>query len=242
MLNFHHHIAQSRAGRNLNLFHIQLAGLVGLRRHLFVSRQTRLALGLTALSTGAHPFELFLDALGSLSVLLAFDLHALSLGLKVRRVVAFVGVGPATVELKNPLRNVVEEVPVVGYRDHGSWVLLEVLLQPQHGLSIQVVGRFVEQQKVRGLQKQATQRDASTLTTREHRDVSIAWRATQCIHGLLNLRVKVPGVAVIELFLQRTHLGEKGVEVRIGFTELGGNVVELVQHGDGFGHAIFHVF
>jgi hypothetical protein len=46
---------------------------------------------------------------------------------------------------EDPLGHVVEEVPVVGDRQHSTRVLLQVLLQPLDRLRVQVVGGLVEQ-------------------------------------------------------------------------------------------------
>ena len=43
----------------------------------------------------------------------------------------------------------VEEIPVVGNQQQGAGVVLEKVFQPQDGVEIQVVGRFIEQQQVR---------------------------------------------------------------------------------------------
>ena len=55
----------------------------------------------------------------------------------------------ATVQLQNPLAHVVEEVAVVGNGDDRTLILLQVLLQPVDALSIQVVGRLIEQEYIR---------------------------------------------------------------------------------------------
>jgi len=46
---------------------------------------------------------------------------------------------------------------------------------------------------------------------------------------LLQLSIDVPGVTVIELGLQVTHLGQQGVVVRVRVGQLGGDLVEAVQ-------------
>jgi hypothetical protein len=64
------------------------------------------------------------------------------------RVVALVGDAAAAVEFEDPAGGVVEEVTVVGDRDHGAGEVLEEALEPAHRLGVEVVGRLVEQQHV----------------------------------------------------------------------------------------------
>src|SRR6202034_3853562 len=103
--------AQARARRDLNLLEVQLAVFVGLGGHLLVPLQPRPALGLAGPGTGPHPLQLVLEALAPLDVLLALDLDPRRLRLQIRGVVSLVRVGMASVELEDPARNVVEEVP-----------------------------------------------------------------------------------------------------------------------------------
>ena len=72
----------------------------------------------------------------------------------------------AAVEFKNPLAHVVQEVSVVGYGYHRALVLLQVLFQPIDRLGIQVVGRLVEQQYIRLLDKQTAKCYTTAFTSR----------------------------------------------------------------------------
>ena len=74
--------------------------------------------------------------------------QALQLLLEPGRVVALERDAAPAVELEDPLRDVVEEVAVVGDRDDGAGVLLEEALEPVHRLGVEVVGRLVEEQQV----------------------------------------------------------------------------------------------
>src|SRR5262249_23081910 len=156
---------------------VQLAALVGLGRHLLVPLETGLALGLAGPGAGPDPLQLVLQALAALGVLGPLDLDSGRLGVQVGGGVALVGVGVAGVELEDPLGHVVKEVPVVGDRDDGAGVLLQVLLQPLHALGVQVVGGLVEEQQVRLGQQQAAQRDPALLAARQARHVGVGGRA-----------------------------------------------------------------
>ncbi len=232
--------AQARARRDLDLLEVQLPHLVGLGGHFLVTGQSRLGLGLPPLGVGADPLQLFLEALGALGVLLALDLET---GLPW---------SPGTWSScprsraarprstsQDPLGDVVQEVPVVGDGDDGAGVLREVLLQPLHGLGVQVVGGLVEQQQVGGLQQQLAQRDAAALTTGEVGDRPVAGRAAQRVHGLLQLGVQVPRVGVVEVLLELAHLLHQRVGV-VGRHQLG-DLVEAVQLAHDLGGAVLHV-
>ena len=123
-------VAQPRAGRDLDLLEVELAGLLRFGRHLLVAPQTGLVLRLPRLGAGPHPGQLLLQPLLQLGVLAALHGDALGLLLQVGRVVALVRVGAAAVELEDPLGDVVQEVPVVGDGQDGALVLGEVLLEP----------------------------------------------------------------------------------------------------------------
>ena len=215
--------------------------LLRLGRHLLVALEPCLALGLPRLGVGAHPLQLVLEPLLALDVLLPLDLEARRLGLQVGGVVALVRVGPTPVQLQDPLRDVVEEVPVVGDGDDRARVLGQVLLQPLDGLGVQMVGRLVEQEQVRLLEQQLAQGDPAPLAAGQHGDVGIGRRAPQRVHRLLQLGVEVPGVAVVELLLELAHLGEERVVVGIRLGQLGGDRVETVQQRLGLRDALLDV-
>src|SRR5699024_5237891 len=58
-------VAQARARRNLDLLEVQLASLVRLGRHLLVTFQPGLGLGLTGPGVGTDPLQLLLDPAGT---------------------------------------------------------------------------------------------------------------------------------------------------------------------------------
>ncbi len=121
----------------------------------------------------------------------------------------------------------------MGDGQDGALVVGEVLLQPQHALGVEVVGGLVEQQQVRLAQQQLAQRDATLLTTGQVGDRLVGRRATQRVHGLLQLRIDIPRVGGIELFLQLAHLLHELIGV-VGGHQLGDLVVpvELGLDGD----------
>ena len=119
----------------------------------------------------------------------------------------------------------------MGDGDDGAGVGLEVLLEPEHRLGVEVVGRLVEQEQVGLLQEQLAQRDAAALTTGEVGHRRVRRRAAQGVHGLLELAVEVPRVGVVDVLLQLAHLGEQRVVVGVGVGHLGRDLVVAVELG-----------
>ena len=96
----------------------------------------------------AHPFQFLGDRLLARLFGRLFLLQALVLLLQPVGVVALPRNAAAAVEFEDPLGGVVEEVAVVGDRDHGAGEAGQELLQPFDRFGVEVVGRFVEQQHV----------------------------------------------------------------------------------------------
>jgi hypothetical protein len=111
-----------------------------------------------------------------------------------------------------------------------------VAFEPQHRFSIQVVGRFVEQQQFRLFQQQTAQRYAPALTARKFGNVRIVRRATQRIHRLIDFGVEIPKTLGLDLVLQLGHL----VGGLIGI--IGRKLVVTIEDRLLLGDALHHVF
>ena len=218
--------AQARTGRDLDLGEVELLGLRGLGGHLVVTLQTGAALRLTRLRRAADPLELACQAFLQLLIALLLARHTRGLGLQVRGVIALVGVQAAAVDLADPLGHVVQEVAIVRDGQHGAGVLVQELLQPQHGLGVQVVGRLVEKQQVGGLEQQTAQGHATTLAAGEHVHRHVGVGALQRVHGLGQLAVQVPAVGRVDGVLQLAHLLHERVEVGVGLAHERADLVE----------------
>ena len=171
-------------------------------QQFLVCAQTGLRLGLTGLGSHPHPLELTLQGLGALALLLFLDGQAGSLLLQPARVVAFPGNAFSPVELQDPSSHIVEEISVVGHGDDGTLVLAQMRLEPLYAFGIQMVGRLVEQQHVRLLQKQAAQRHPAPFASRKVGSQGIGIRALQGVHSPLQLAVDVPAAEVLYLLGQ----------------------------------------
>ena len=133
------------------------------------------------------------------------------------------------VDLANPLGDVVEEVAVVRDGENGTRVLVEELLEPQHRLGVEMVGRLVQKQQVRSLKQQTAQRHAPTFAAREnvHRHIGVG--ALQRIHRLGKLAVQIPSVDRVNRVLQLAHFRHERVEVGIGLGHEAADLVETVD-------------
>ena len=153
---------------------------------------------MAGLGRHVYPLQLAFERLATLRGLFLFLSQALRLLFEPRGVVALPGDALATIELEDPLGDIVEEVAVVGDGDDGALVLLEMLFEPVDTLGVEVVGGLVEQQHVGLLQQQAAQGHTTALTARKCLDAPIARRAVQSGHGAIELGVHIPGVGGVD--------------------------------------------
>ncbi len=141
-------VAEALGHRDEDLLRF-VARLVLVLRKLLEARQARLGLRLPSFRVLAHPLELGLHRLDARRLLALLDLQALFLLVEPARVIAFPRNAVAAVELEDPARGIVQEVPVVRDRDHGAGKALQELLEPLHALGVEVVRRLIQQQEVR---------------------------------------------------------------------------------------------
>ena len=133
----------------------------------------------------------------------------------------------AAVKLKNPAGDIIEKIAVMGYGDHCTPVLLQMVLQPGDRFGIQVVGGLVQQQDVWLGQQQAGQGHPAALAARDHTDRCVRGRAAQGVHSQFQTAVKGPGVVLVEEILQLALLLDQGIEVSVRLCEAGADLIEL---------------
>ena len=120
----------------------------------------------------------------------------------------------------------------MGDGDDRALVIAQVMLQPGHRLGVQVVGGLVEQQDIGFGQQQPGEGHPAAFAAGEHLDGRIRGRAAQGVHGQFQVAVQVPGVDLVECFLQFGLFGDQGIEIGIRFGEFGVDLVERGQHVD----------
>ena len=128
-------------------------------------------------------------ALVSLAVgfLQAQVLHALHL---VKRVVAAVAVDGAVFDGPGRLHGTVEKLAVVADDDDGAGQALEPGFKPDEAVDIKVVGRFVQQQELRGIDEASRKGEAIAPAARKFFDEArfVARHETQTVHDREGLR------------------------------------------------------
>ena len=166
ILRNHNVVAQPRRHRNHDFIRTHLLGL-RLALQLLKRLHTRLVLGLSRTRSQTHPIEFALQRSLTRGFRFFFLLQTIPLLLQPTRIIAFPRNALAAIQLENPLRDVVQEVTIVGDGHDSSRKFRQEPLKPCDRFGIQMVGWFVQQQHVRLLQQYATQRNPSPFATGE---------------------------------------------------------------------------
>src|SRR5208282_560450 len=147
--------------------------------------------------------------------LLLLEREALLLLLEPGGVIALERDAASAVELEDPAGGIVEEVAVMGDRDHGAVILGEKALEPGDRFRIEMVGRLVEEQEIGMLKQQPAEGHPAALPARKGRDRSTPRRAAQRVHGDLDLALQLPAVARVDLLLELRLLGDERIHLRL---------------------------
>ena len=209
---------------------------------LVVGVQTGFRLGVARFRGHTHPFQLSLEGLHTLALLLLLHRQAVGFLLQPGTIVALPGNALAAVEFENPAGHVVEEIAVVGHGDDGALVLLQVGLQPLHRLGVEVVGGLVQQEDVGFSEQQAAEGHAAPFASGEvlHRRVAVG--AAQRIHRAFQFGVELPGVVLVDEFgefaLPLDELVHLVVAHRLSKFHI--HLLVLLQHIHDLLHALLH--
>ena len=117
----------------------------------------------------------------------------------------------------------------MGDRHHGARVLLEGALEPRHRLGVEVVGRLVEQEEVGLGQQEPAEGHPPALPTREGTHLGVPRWEPKGVHGDLEGALEVPGPRRVDLGLQLALLGDQRIDVGLGVTEGGADLVVAVD-------------
>jgi len=124
---------------------------------------------------------------------------------EVRRVAAFVDMGPAPVELQDPSGDPIEHVAIVGDEDETTAMSGDAILQPHDRVEIELVGRLVEDEQHRivvgsasgaDLHQRPRQRHPLGLTARQRGHLAVDERRhAESVDDRLDLPAFAPGRA-----------------------------------------------
>src|SRR5450830_1350088 len=204
-----------------------VALLVFVFGQLVKARQTRLALGLTALGVLPHPFEFLGDGLLTRRFARLFLLQTGLLLFQPGAVIALPGNAVAAVQFQNPLGRIVEEVAIMGNRHHGAGEALQELLQPVHRFGVQMVGRLVQQQHVGLGQQQLAQCHAALFTTRQDAYNGIPRRQAQSVGSHFQLLVHAVAVGGGDDRFQTRLFGRQRIKISVFFSIGGVHGIQL---------------
>ena len=105
-----------------------------------------------------------------------------------------------------------------------------------------MVRRFVEEEHIRELEQQLTQRDTAALSAGEFGNIGLPRRAAQCIHGNIDLAIQVPGIQSLDPFLQFALSCDQVVHfVRVDLCKFGADFLVFVEQRLGFSHTLVNV-
>ncbi len=228
MVGLDDEIAETRPRRNVHLDLVELHVLL-LREQLLVRAETRLRLVVPRLRAHAHPLELARERAAARRLRLLLDREPLLLLLEPRRVVALERNALAAVELEDPARDVVEEVPVMRHGDDRALVVGEEALEPRDRLGVEMVRRLVEQEQAGRREQQPAQRDAASLAARQRRDVAVAIGEPQRVHRVVEVLLELPRVGAVDRVLHLGLVGEQRLVVGVGLCERRRDLIEAVE-------------
>ena len=125
----------------------------------------------------------------------------------------------AEVDVYRLCRDSIEEVAVVTHHEHTLLQVAQILLQPLHGVEVEVVGRLVEQQIVGMTKESLGQHNAHLLVVRQlrHHHIVAVVLHTEVLEQLSSLAFSLPAVHLgklqfkvgsqIAVFLAHLRLG-----------------------------------
>ncbi len=147
---------------------------------------------------------------------------------------------PALLDMGDVIDHGIQKIAVVGNQQQGAGVTLEPVFKPQNGVEVQVVGRFVEQQQVRGAHQCLRQVQAHTPATGETADLTLHLFVGEAQPGQQLASACVGGITVgaVELRMQTglsgTVLRGFGLGQRALYLAQALVAIEHVIHGQAF--------
>src|SRR5258707_11909948 len=118
-------------------------------------------------------------------------------------VVAVVADELAARQLDDPGSHPIEKVAIVRNEQTGAGITREKVLQPFNRAGVEMVGGFVENQKIRTREKRPAKRDTAFFPAGKRADDAIGFRRVQIRDERLDSMFQVPPVGLANLVEER---------------------------------------
>src|SRR5947207_2183269 len=122
---------------------------------------------------------------------------------KIIGVVAVVADELAAQQLDDPRRHPIEKIAIVRDEQTGAGITREKVLQPFDRAGVEMIGRFVENQKIRPCEKRPAKRDAAFFPAGERAHDETGLRSLQIIDEGFDSMFQVPPVGLGNLVEER---------------------------------------
>ena len=151
----------------------------------------------------SHPLQFPFQKLLPLMFLRLLDRLALRAREQVIGVVAVVADELAARQLDDPRRHPIEKIAIVCDEQTGAGITREKVLQPFDRAGVEMVGRFVENQKIRTREKRPAKRDAAFFPAGKRAHDAIGFRRVQIRDERLDSMFQIPTVGLANLVEER---------------------------------------
>ena len=164
------------------------------------------------------------------------DLLSKRTGLQIGGVIARMRVGFPLRDFDDPRGDGFEKIPVVRDHHHRARKATKKILQPACGLGVEVVGGFVEKQKIGLGRKSATERDTALFTTRQRANQRVQRRGMEGAREAFDAGLEVPSVRVLDEFQHVVKFFIRALARLIatqGFNEIGSASLDVCKDSSG---------
>ena len=115
-------------------------------------------------------------------------------------VVSAVAVQAGVRDFHDGIHELIQELPIMGDHEDRAGIVAEIFLKPDERFEIEMIGRFVEQQKIRLLHEQPREVRAHHPAAAQRPGLAIEIRFAKCqpVEDLLRLGFELPAAEFIE--------------------------------------------
>ena len=126
------------------------------------------------------------------------------------------------------INHIVQEGNIVWNKDKGILIVLEIALKPINMLSIQVVGRLVQQQDIRLFKEKFSQKHLGSLTTWQRSYIRIHAKVhdTKGTRHFINLSIQGIKITTLQTVLKFTNFFHKSINIRSIFSHFHIEVID----------------